>query len=209
LKISNNIDYNICLYTWQVETTMTKAFVLKNQTLGGIQSLSQSMWDEEIFEGYNPNGKYEYLNNKWVQKAIEYAVDTDQISKNTLYQLASEQIEKSQNNKGKFLTKTGRLAYVIMDFLIQNPTSEPSKDIIAEDANKNYIETVVETMKTDNTQFNDPIEFSEEPVQSKTYNSKSDVKAKSEYVKILKNRGYNEIKIANKPSDIIACKNAE
>jgi len=209
LKISNNIDYNICLYTWQVETTMTKAFVLKNQTLGGIQSLSQSMWDEEIFEGYNPNGKYEYLNNKWVQKAIEYAVDTNQISKDTLYKLASEQIEKSQNNKGKFLTKTGRLAYVIMDFLIQNPTSEPSKDIIAEDANKNYIETVVETMKTDNTQFNDPIEFSEEPVQSKTYNSKSDVKAKSEYVKILKNRGYNEIKIANKPSDIIACKNAE
>jgi len=188
---------------------MTKAFVLENQTLGGIQSLSKRMWDEEIFEGYDPNGKYEYLNNKWVHKAIEYAVDTNQISKDTLYQLASEQIEKSQNNKGKFLTKTGRLAYVIMDFLVQNSTFELPKDIIAEDANRNYIESVVENMKTDDTQFNDSIEFSKEPVQSKTYNSKSDIKAKSEYVKILKNRGYDEIRIANKPSDIIACKNAE
>ena len=209
MKISNNIDYNICLYAWRVETTMTKAFVLENQTLGGIQSLSKRMWDEEIFEGYDPNGKYEYLNNKWVHKAIEYAVDTNQISKDTLYQLASEQIEKSQNNKGKFLTKTGRLAYVIMDFLVQNSTFELPKDIIAEDADRNYIESVVENMKTDDTQFNDSIEFSKEPVQSKTYNSKSDIKAKSEYVKILKNRGYDEIRIANKPSDIIACKNAE
>ena len=222
-----------------MNTIEKHTFTLRNQTLGGIQELAKNMWNEEISKGYVATGKWEYLNNGWAEKAIEYAISSNQISSTVLRRLAQDQISKSNRRKGVYLTKTGRLAYVIMEWLGEGTGQDKVRSKKIEEYRKTGVnpqtghiheskplkeehgrngEDPIKTdhgksLATKNKSSGTPSVRRPAKIKDDEFgdaeNDRSDIMAKREYVELLTERGYEEIMIKSEPSDIVAFRKGE
>lgn len=89
---------------------------LSSLTCAGIQSLAKKLWVLAQSEGgHIPSGNWEYLNNQWVACAIMYIRVHGLASDEQLATIARAQIEKNNSRAGVYLTKTGRLAHVVLE----------------------------------------------------------------------------------------------
>jgi len=106
---------------WLDQACIEGLYVTKvTPNLYGIQKAAKILWEVAINKKVHIRNEFwEYLNDEWSAYAIRHVVHNNLIGKDELIELAIKQVSASVDRERVLLTKTGRLAYVILDMLVK------------------------------------------------------------------------------------------